>query len=94
VEPEESAEAAAVREALEETGLDVVLDEFLGSALVAGEGSGRYLIYDYAAHCIDTRRSPTPGGDASAARFIPLRRVGELDLVDGLEQWLIDHGVL
>jgi ADP-ribose pyrophosphatase YjhB (NUDIX family) len=93
VEFGETTEAAAVREAQEETGLSVALDGLLGAAEVPGVGEERYFIYDYGAHCVGARRSPIPGGDASEARFVPIDDLRGLDLVDGLEQWLIDHGV-
>jgi hypothetical protein len=37
---------------------------------------------------------PTAGGDAAEAAWVPLWQVSELRLVDGLAEFLAEHGVI
>lgn len=86
---------AVVREVAEETGVDVVVDRFLGHVERLDPPAGEhFLILDYAA--VPTRPDPAPvaGGDAADARWVPLAEVPELDLVEGLFDFLVEHGVV
>jgi len=93
VEAGESPEEAAARETWEEAGCAVHVERLAGEALIPPERP-IFRVLDYFA-CLDEPAAvPEPGGDASAARFVPLSEVRSLDLVDGLEAFLVEHGVL
>lgn len=94
VEPGETLECAARREALEETGLDCEIGALVGTAELPAPGGGRYLVTDFAARPVHADASPVPGSDALEAVFWPGDALGELDLVDGLRAWLLAHGVV
>ena len=79
----ETAEYAARRELMEETGLDagsLVLAANVDSIHRDPDGRVRfhYTILDFAAEW--TGGEPRPGGDVSEAVFAPLDRLGEYDL--------------
>lgn len=93
VERGESLRDAAHREALEETGLDLEIGELLGTAEIAAPPA-RFLVCDYLAKRRDPASRPRPGDDALEARFVALDEVRELDLVEGVNRWLVEHGVL
>jgi 8-oxo-dGTP diphosphatase len=93
VDPGEALPAAARREALEETGLDLEIGDLLGTAEVDAPPE-RFVIWDFLARRREQGTVPTPGDDAVDARFVPLEDVLELDLSDGVGDWLVDHGVL
>ena len=86
IEPGETARAAAQREVLEETGVEVEIDALVDVhdvILRNAEGalSAHYLI---AVFCGRWRRGePNAGSDASLARFVPLGDVEGLPLTDG-----------
>jgi 8-oxo-dGTP diphosphatase len=93
VEPGEQLREAARREALEETGLDLEIGELLGTAEIDAPPE-RFLVSDFSARRREPRSAPTAGDDALDACFVPLEAVLELDLVDGVGAWLIDHGIV
>jgi ADP-ribose pyrophosphatase YjhB (NUDIX family) len=80
------------RELLEETGLEVGCGAFLGWAERQGEGF-HFVILDFEVS-LSGRPSPEAGGDAVAAAWVPLSEVAGLPLVDGLQEFLAEHGVL
>ena len=83
---------AVVREVAEEVGLDVVCDGLVGWVERLSD-SHHFVIADFAASVVgDTRL--TPGSDADAARWVAPQDVRDLDLVDGLAQFLADHRVI
>ena len=92
VEPGESVTAAVERELFEETGLEVGCGAFLGWAERQGDGF-HFVILDFEVS-LSGRPAPTAGGDAAAAAWIPLAEVAALPLVDGLQEFLTEHGVL
>lgn len=92
VEHGETLAEALVREVLEETGLEVVCDSFLGWVERIGDG-GHYVILDFSVTLLD-QKEPVAGGDAGEARWVPLAEVAELRLADGLAEFLHDHGIL
>ena len=92
VEAGEALHLAVVREMLEETGLEVVVDHFLGWAERIEPGS-HFVILDFAVTPLDPTARLTAGDDAAEARWVPLADVGDLNLVDGLYEFLADVGV-
>ena len=83
---------AVVRELYEETGLEGVCGEFVGIAERISE-YGHFVILDYAVTVLDNR-IPQAATDAAAAAWVPIEDVSELPLVDGLAEFLHDHGIL
>jgi ADP-ribose pyrophosphatase YjhB (NUDIX family) len=92
VEAGESVTAAVERELREETGLDVRCGAFLGWAESRGEGY-HFVILDFEVS-LSGRAEPKAGGDATATAWVPLMEVARLPLVDGLQDFLAEHGVL
>ena len=95
VEAGEAMAEALVREVLEETGLEVVCDELVGW-VERIDHDHHFVILDFRASLLDLeRRDPKPGDDAEEAAWWPLDQVAELpDLVDGLAEFLHEHGVI
>ena len=89
---------AVVRELQEETGLEGACGELVGwsesfGADVGGDDA-HYVVLAFEVTVLD-RQDPEAGDDADAARWVPLSEVGELpSLVDGLAEFLHEHGVL
>ncbi|HXQ60839.1 MAG TPA: NUDIX domain-containing protein [Acidimicrobiales bacterium] len=92
VEPGESVVAAVERELMEETALAVRCGPFVGWAERRGMDH-HFVILDFEV-TVTGETTPTAGGDAAAAVWVPLAEVVALDLVEGLEDFLIRHGVL
>jgi mutator protein MutT len=92
VEWGETTAEAVVRELAEETGLEALCDEFLGWVERIGEGY-HHLILDFRVTVISTDL-PTAGDDAAEAMWVPLAQVASLPLVDGLAEFLHEHGIL
>jgi ADP-ribose pyrophosphatase YjhB (NUDIX family) len=96
VEPGETDREATVREALEETGLDVRPERLVGVVERAGPDGAVFVIRDYAC-------SLAPGADPAAARaatdaadlcWCPPDQVAGLDCAPGLVDALREWGVL
>lgn len=92
VEAGETLAEAVVREMAEETGLEVVCDAFLGWVERIADGH-HHVILDFSVTLLDAG-DPKAGGDATEAAWVPLPQVAELRLVDGLAEFLHDHGIL
>lgn len=93
VEYGETMAEAVVREVREETGIEVVCGALVGWVERISAGDHHFVIADFDATPVGAG-DPRPGDDASAARWVPLWEVSELDLVDGLLDFLADHGVI
>lgn len=92
VEPGELLAEAVVRELREETGLEGVCGELVG--VVERVGAGRhFVILDHRVTVLGDDE-PHAGDDAAEARWVPLEDVAELLLVDGLAEFLHEHGIL
>lgn len=83
---------AVVRELAEETGLEGVCGELLGWVERIGDRH-HYVILDFSVTVLEAE-PVTAGDDAEDAGWVPLTDVADLDLVDGLAEFLHDHGVL
>ena len=96
VEAGESVHEAVVREVLEETGLEVVVDRFVGFVERIGDDPAPYhfVILDFAVALLDPDAEPVAGDDAAEAAWVPFHDLGDLRLVDGLYDFLRDHDVL
>jgi 8-oxo-dGTP diphosphatase len=92
VEPGELLAEAVERELLEETGLEGICEDLVGWAERIGPDF-HYVILDFRVTLLE-RRSPTAGDDASEARWVPLFEVADLNLAEGLAEFLHDHGIL
>jgi ADP-ribose pyrophosphatase YjhB (NUDIX family) len=92
VEPGELLAEAVVRELAEETGLEGTCGALVGWAERIGP-QAHYLLMNFEVTVLDPR-DPVAGTDAGRARWIPLADVADLALVDGLAEFLHDHGIL
>lgn len=92
VEAGELLAEAVVRELLEETGLEGICEDLVGWAERIGDDH-HYVILDFRVTLLE-RAEPTAGDDAAEARWVPLGDVAELNLVDGLAEFLHDHGIV
>ncbi|MGH9121690.1 MAG: NUDIX hydrolase [Acidimicrobiales bacterium] len=82
---------AVVRELHEETGLDAVCESLVGW-VERIEGDDHLVIFDFGVTIMGSFE-PVAGDDATEARWVPRFELGELELVDGLADFLHDHGV-
>ena len=92
VERGETLAAAVVREMLEETGLEAVVDRFLG--WVERIDEYHFVILDFAVTVLDPTETPVAGDDAAEVAWVPLTELTDTRLVDGLYDFLRDAGVL
>ncbi len=92
VEAGEMLAEAVVRELLEETGLEGVCGPMLGWVeRIAAEH--HFVILDFLVTVLDLQE-PVAGDDAAEVAWVPLHEVAEWRLVDGLAEFLHDHGVI
>ena len=92
VEPGETLMEAVVRELEEETGLHGVCGPLVGWVERIGD-DWHFVILDFEA-TVTGDAEPAAGDDALEARWWPVGEVAKLDLVDGLAEFLHDHGVI
>jgi mutator protein MutT len=92
VELGETLAEAVVRELAEETGLEALCDQFVGWVERIGQDY-HFLILDFAVTVISTD-APKAGDDAAEAGWVPLVHVASMPLVDGLAEFLHEHGIL
>ena len=92
VEAGETLAEAVVRELLEETGLAGVCEGLIGW-VERIDGASHFVIMDFAVTIL-AGADPVAGDDAAEAAWVPLTDVADLPLVDGLAEFLHDHGIL
>ena len=92
VEPGETLAEAVVREMAEETGLEGVADRFVGWVERIG-ADHHFVILDFAVTVLDPG-DPVAGGDAAEVEWVPFEEVTGRRLVDGLVEFLHEHGIL
>ncbi|HSO95692.1 MAG TPA: NUDIX domain-containing protein [Acidimicrobiia bacterium] len=83
----EPVEAAVVREVLEETGLDVVVDELLGW-VERFDDDRHFVILDFRVTVLDPDAPVRAGDDAAEAAWVPIPDLGSYRLVAGLVDFL------
>jgi 8-oxo-dGTP diphosphatase len=93
VEPGELLAEAVVRELAEETGLEGVCGPLLGVVERFVEGR-HFVILDHRVTLLEPDATPRAGDDAAEVAWVPLHEVAEWRLVDGLAEFLHDHGVI
>ena len=92
VESGESVIAAVLREFNEETGLEGVCGSFVGWVERMGVDH-HFVVLDF---LVTAREDGEPGagGDALEARWVASEELAAMDLLDGLFDFLVEHGVL
>lgn len=92
VEAGELLAEAVVRELREETGLEGVCGALVGWVERLGDDH-HFVILDFDVTVLDDAE-PVAGDDAAEAAWVALEEVGGLRLVDGLAEFLHEHGYL
>ncbi|HZQ56706.1 MAG TPA: NUDIX domain-containing protein [Acidimicrobiales bacterium] len=92
VEAGETLAEAVVRELAEETGLHGVCGDLVGWVERFGPDH-HYVILDFRVVVLDDD-VPRAGDDAVEATWVPLSAIGELRVVEGLVEFLADHGIV
>jgi 8-oxo-dGTP diphosphatase len=83
---------AVVRELYEETGLEGVCGQLVGWIERIGDDH-HFVIFDFEVTVLDPG-ALRAGDDAMEAAWVDLRDVAELNLVEGLAEFLHEHGIL
>ena len=84
---------AVVRELREETGLEGVCGELVGFVERFTDGA-HHVIVDFSVTLLETDPQPVAGDDAAEVAWVPLPDIATWRLVDGLAEFLHDHGVI
>ncbi|MEL7206679.1 MAG: NUDIX domain-containing protein [Actinomycetota bacterium] len=93
VEFGETLSAAVEREVAEETGLQVACGPFIGHVERFGPDY-HYVILDFHATLTGPPGPLHAADDAQAARWVPLTEVQQVDLVAGMAEFLVEHGII
>lgn len=93
VETGESMISAVAREVFEETGIEVAVERFIGWVERISDDY-HFVIHDFLVTVLDDLPSPVPGDDAAEALWVPLEEVTDYALVEGLADFLAEHGFL
>jgi mutator protein MutT len=92
VEFGETMAEALVREVQEETGLEVVAGDYIGHVEIFGDDM-HFVVHDYYATVFDADVL-VAGDDAAEAAWVDLHAVAELNLSDGLAEFLADNRII
>lgn len=92
VQNDETDESAVIREVRQETGLDVVVDNELGSVNIPGDQDIVYVVRDF--RCTVVGGALRAGDDADAADWFTAAQLLELPTTPGLTDHLRNWGVL
>ncbi len=92
VEAGETLAEAVVRELAEETGLEGVCEDLVGWVEIIAEGT-HAVVFDFRVMILGSDELHA-GDDAAEAAWVPLADVAELRLVNGLAEFLHEHGIL
>ena len=93
VEAGELLAEAVVRELAEETGLEGVCGELIGWVERLGDDH-HFVILDFAVTLLNPEAEPVAGDDAAEAAWVPLHEVAEVQLVEGLAEFLHDNQII
>jgi 8-oxo-dGTP diphosphatase len=92
VEPGETMAEAVVRELAEETAVEGVCDRLVGWVERIG-ADHHFVILDFAVTVLDPSTTQA-GGDAADAEWVPIEEVPHRRLVEGLAEFLHEHGIV
>jgi ADP-ribose pyrophosphatase YjhB (NUDIX family) len=92
LEPDELLQEAVVRELAEETGLEGVCGALVGW-VERIDDDNHFVILDFFVDVLEPEPH-RPGDDAVEVAWVPLNDVAERELVDGLAEFLHEHGVV
>jgi len=92
VEAGETLAEAVTRELREETGLDGVCGPLVG-LVERIDDHDHFVILDYEVTVVGGDE-PVAGDDAAEACWVPLHEVAAMALVEGLAEFLHDHGII
>lgn len=88
---------AVVREVAEETGLEVVVERFLGWVEridLDADPPYHFVILDFLVDVYDPALEPEAGDDAAEAEWVPIDDLGEMLLAEGVLELLVDAGIV
>ena len=92
IERGETAAEAVVREVMEETSLAVVCGPLIDWVELISD-TAHFVVLDFEATLMDDG-DPVAGDDAAEACWVATDQVCELRLVDGLAEFLHEHGII
>ncbi|MDP6480269.1 MAG: NUDIX domain-containing protein [Acidimicrobiales bacterium] len=92
VEAAESVVSAVLRELREETGMEGLCGELIGWVERAAVGH-HYVVLNFSVTIMGDAE-PVAGDDADDARWISLEELSGTDLVEGMERFLTEHGLI